>query len=83
MAKEYQGHHCWNCWNVALYIYNDYSLYRLALECKSLPMKGERQGPPTLALAVTRFLSYVAPGRTPDGGRYTRKAVMNALDGLE
>jgi hypothetical protein len=25
--REYNGHHCWNCWNVALWIANDEPLY--------------------------------------------------------
>lgn len=74
MAKPYNGHHCWNCWNVALWIGNDESLYRTALECK--------RETKSLRRATNRLLSYL-PGRTPDGARYTFKAVHAALSGLE
>jgi hypothetical protein len=77
---EYNGHHCWNCWNVALWIANDEGLYRYALECLRRP---ERTGKaPSLNMAATRFLGGV-DRRTPDGARYTRTAVKHALEGLE
>jgi len=39
----------------------------------------------TLNLAALRFAREVAPytARTPDGARYTHKAVRNALEGLQ
>ena len=45
-------------------------------------MGGPRIGPPTLRNATRRFLALMGP-RTPDGARYTFKAVQNALEGLE
>lgn len=80
----YQGHHCWNCWNVSLWIGNDERLYRFALECLRRPHEaGHRQGQrPSLNVAATRFLNGVDK-RTPDGARYTRVAVKHALEGLE
>lgn len=75
-AGEYQGHHCWNCWNVALWIANDEPLYRLALDCKRNRTK---QG-----LGAARlFQELVGDTHTPDGARYTHKAVEAALVGLE
>ena len=76
MAKPYNGHHCWNCWNVSLWIGNDEGLYRAALECKH----GASHW-----LAVKRFIRDVVgeTGRTPDGARYTVTGVSAALRGLE
>lgn len=74
-AKPYNGHHCWNCWNVSLWILNDEGLYRAALECKRHSAH---------YLAVRRFLREVVGenARTPDGARYTVKAVSAVLRGL-
>jgi len=74
-TKPYNGHHCWNCWNVSLWIGNDEGLYNLALECKR-----ERK---TLSTAAQRFMVFVENQQTPDGAKYTLKAVRNALEGLE
>ncbi len=70
---EYQGHHCWNCWNVSLWIGNDEGLYRFALECKRRTANR--------AEAVSMFLEAVGE-KTPDGGRYTKTAVARAMVGL-
>ena len=81
--REYNGHHCWNCWNVALWIGNDEGLYRAALECKRRP---RNDGKPVSAnLAALRFAEEVfnTDERTPDGARYTHTAVRSALAGLE
>jgi hypothetical protein len=78
---EYNGHHCWNCWNVALWIGNDEGLYRLALECKRRIVQHTGKAP-SLNIAVTRFLNG-CDKRTPDGAKYTRTAVKHALEGLE
>ncbi len=80
---EYQGHHCHNCWNVALWISNDEPLYRAALECKR---RARVSGMPvTASIAANRFLREVVgeDARTPDGARYTFKAVRSALMDLE
>lgn len=77
---EYNGHHCWNCWNVALWIGNDEGLYRAALECKRRPLPFF--GKVTAGVAARRFLREVGP-YTPDGARYTFKAVRAALADLE
>jgi hypothetical protein len=76
MVKPYNGHHCWNCWNVALWIGNDEGLYRAALECKRHPENGS---------AARRFISEIVgeDSKTPDGARYTFTAVRSALAGLE
>jgi hypothetical protein len=83
MSKPYNGHHCRNCWNVALWIGNEEPLYRAALECLNRPrMNGK---PASKRLAAVRFLREVVgqDARTPDGARYTLKAVQSALAGLE
>jgi hypothetical protein len=77
--KSYNGHHCWNCWNVSLWIYNDEPLYRFALDC--IAVAKEKPGA-WLPRATRRFLADVGMDRTPDGAKYTRKAVMSALEGL-
>lgn len=77
MAKPYQGHHCWNCWNVALWIGNDESLYRIALDSK-------RRTKSTAAAAGVFIASIGGPdARTPDGAIYNLSSVKRALDGLE
>ena len=75
MAKTYNGHHCWNCWNVALWIGNDEGLYRFALDCRE-------RFPKSLRRAAVSFQSGVGP-KTPDGARYTLSAIQSALSGLE
>ena len=75
MAKPYNGHHCWNCWNVALWIANDEGLYRYALDCKA-------QYPRSIRRAALRLQGALGP-RTPDGARYTLVALRDALAGLE
>jgi hypothetical protein len=82
-AKPYNGHHCWNCWNVSLWIANDEGLYRAALECKRRPHV-ETCRPISVGLAARRFLDVVGEGaKTPDGARYTVTAVRAALADLE
>jgi hypothetical protein len=81
MAKPapFNGHHCWNCWNVSLWIGNDEGLYRAALECARRPRTDGKKV--TANLAALRFARDVMPctARTPDGARYTHKAVRAAL----
>ena len=72
--KRYNGYHCWNCWNVALWIGNDEGLYRLALDCKRYSK--------TLGTAARAFICNIDP-KTPDGATYTFRAVRSALKGLE
>lgn len=79
--RPYNGHHCWNCWNVSLWINNDEGLYRAALECKRRPRVSGKTVTPSIA--AHRFMADVAPPRTPDGARYTFKAVRAAMADLE
>jgi hypothetical protein len=82
VAKPYNGHHCWNCWNVSLWIGNDEGLYRAALDCLNRPRENGK--PVSLNLAALRFTrdAMACTERTPDGARYTHKAVKAALAGL-
>jgi hypothetical protein len=70
----YNGHRSWNAWNVALWIDNDEGLYTFALDC----LKRSR----SLERAVTLFLREYDGQRTPDGGRFNRACVREALRGL-
>lgn len=72
----YQGHHCRNCWNVALWIANDEGLYRAALDAK-------RRNPTSLQRAAIGFIEDTGFTRTPDGARCTIAAVKRAIDDLE
>lgn len=72
---EYNGHKNWTHWNVSLWIGNDESLYRLALECKRECKSAQR--------AAVRFLDRSGLTRTPDGARYSITAVRAAIAGLE
>lgn len=71
---RYNGHHCRNCWNVALWIANDEGLYRFALECRARARN---------ATQAARDMLESLPTRTPDGARYTLSAVRAAILGLE
>jgi hypothetical protein len=66
----YNGHKSWNQWNVSLWINNDESLYREAHDLVS------RYG---VAKAANRLARDLEGQRTPDGGRYNRTAIYNAI----
>ena len=78
--KEYNGHHCWTCWNVSLWIANDENLYHLAMDCLKATPPGTKG---RFYRAALRFRRLVAASRTPDGANYSRIAVARALEGLE
>ena len=85
--KPYNGHHCWNCWNVALWIGNDEGLYRAAMEFVNMAKNGrtDRYGKNrkvTFTEAAMRFIGRYELTTTPDGAKYTIKAVTSALKGL-
>jgi hypothetical protein len=76
MAR-FNGHRSWNAWNVSLWINNDESLYRRALEL------ARRHG---VAKGARIFARELEGERTPDGGRYnptTVRAVFNQFDKLQ
>lgn len=75
--KRYNGHHCWNCWNVALWIGNDEGLYRFAIECRDRTR--------TAGDAARAFLADLADlgiTKTPDGAAYTFRAVRSMIASL-
>ena len=73
-AKPYNGHHCWNCWNVSLWISNEEPLYRAAVDySRRIPNSGA---------AARAFIRDWNLTRTPDGAEYTLKAVRHAIVGL-
>lgn len=74
-VKRYNGHRSWNTWNVALWIENDESIYRFALDCKRRGRDNTR--------AARLFLENIGADKTPDGAQYNFKCVREALAGLE
>ena len=76
MPKPHNGHRSWNAWNVALWIGNDYGLYQSAIEC----IESSR----TWGSATSKFIALVGENtKTPDGARYNRTCVFEALKGLD
>lgn len=78
MAKRnqpYNGHESWQAWNVSLWIANDYGLYSLALRC--LEQHANCRD------AAQLFRLSCGSDKTPDGARYSQRAVYLALRGLK
>lgn len=78
MAKTYQGHKNRACWNVALYLFNDYGLYSL--------VKEEVAATRTLDDAAVALLDRLVGNgmtHTPDGYRFSKTAIRLALQGYE
>ena len=73
MSKPYNGHKNWNHWNVALWIYNDGTLYRMAL--------GFRREFTTARYAARVMLRHL-PAKTPDGAPYSISSVSAAMLGM-
>jgi len=71
--KEYNGHRSWNAWNVALWLENDESLYRFAMDCLNKR---------SISSATRRFMVPMGGERTPDGAIYNYLSVRLALEGL-
>ena len=76
MATPYNGFPSWNAWNVSLWINNDEGLYNLALECVRR-YKGNRTS------AARAFSRECGLSRTPDGGKFTQRAIYGAMEGME
>ena len=72
----YMGHKSWNAWNVALWIDNDESTYRRAMEC--LKQAKSLNGATNMFCRVGVCLG----DRTPDGAVYNRSSIKAALAGL-
>lgn len=69
----YQGHRSRAAWNVALWIWNDEGLYRLALDCVARTQNLRR---------ASAMMMLNLPARTPDGFRFTATSVREALGGI-
>ena len=73
----YNGHKNRTHWNVALWISNDEGLYRLA--------KDQIRRSRTLDIAAARILEDlhdIGITHTPDGARYSKTAIRNAIKEL-
>lgn len=69
----YNGHRSWNAWNVSLWINNDGGLYRRARDlarCKGI------------GTAARILTSELEGERTPDGARYNKTCIREALCGI-
>ena len=69
----YNGHKNWNHWNVSLWINNEESLYRHAVElrrCNSAP-------------EAARLMLEALPSHTPDGAPYSLSSVRAAMAGID
>lgn len=73
--KTFNGHRSWNAWNVSLWINNDESLYRIAMDC--LKRANNKAGH-----AAYYFMRNFAGAKTPDGGVYNRLSVKLCLQGF-
>lgn len=83
-GKPYNGHKSWNHWNVALWINNDYGLYKVAREVfeKNPKMRAKQMAWRFLqktGLEPTRVGRGWRYEYTPDGGRYTPSAVAEVF----
>jgi len=70
---EYQGHRSWNAWNVSLWINNDKGLYTWAVNL--VKQHGRRK-------AARIMAEVIECERTPDGAKYNRTCIYEALDGI-
>jgi hypothetical protein len=80
MDKTYNGHKNWNCWNVSLWIDNEYSLY------KSLQNKLKQTSISYDDIAVQMILeikSYFQSETTPDGAPINFHTVREHLRGIK
>ncbi len=72
MAK-YNGHRSKAAWNVSIWINNEEPLYRLALDFVKKHGKNK----------AAEMLLERLPDETPDGYRYTKTSIREALRGIE
>jgi len=71
---KYNGHRSWNAWNVSLWINNDEGLYNYCRE--SVRVLGRKDSARHLAMELEGE-------RTPDGAKYNRLCIYEALEGME
>ena len=68
----YNGHRSWNAWNVSLWINNDESMYLWAVDL--VKKHGRRR-------AADLMASDLEGETTPDGARYNKTCIYEALEG--
>lgn len=73
---SYQGHKNWTCWNVSLWINNDEFLYALALHQTAIKTKDKA------AVDLLNFLHDRNMTHTPDGAKFSRSAIREAIRGM-
>lgn len=73
--KPYQGHRSYNAWNVSLYLFNEYALYKRMVAI----VRSSR----TLDRAADRIYEELKGGKTPDGVPWTRTNIRLALQHWE
>jgi hypothetical protein len=73
-SKSYNGHRSWNAWNVSLWLNNEEGSYnemvRLVRKC----------GRAKAARIMARDYEGM---RTPDGAKYNRTCIYEAMEGIE
>lgn len=77
--QPYNGHKNWTHWNVALWLGNDESLYRMAMEYKGRKTPAGKEYTPRRAAYKAQAM---LPPKTPDGARYSIVALTEAIKGL-
>ena len=70
---QYNGHRSWNAWNVSLWLNNDECLYTRARRLT------KHLGAPKAAALLARELE---GQKTPDGAKYNKTCIREALRGI-
>ena len=70
---KYNGHRSWNAWNVSLWINNEESTYRWAVDMV------KRHG---RSRAANIMYGELIGQKTPDGAKYNRTCIYEALEGI-
>ncbi|EKD3236832.1 hypothetical protein ORC68_000289 [Escherichia coli] len=78
-SKMYNGHKNKTHWNVSLWINNDESLYRLALDFINANANANRND---AARDMMLFLEQTGQDKTPDGFKYSTTAIRAAMVGM-
>ena len=70
---KYNGHRSWNSWNISLWLNNEESSYRYAVYL--VKQHGRSK--------AARIMASGYDGqRTPDGAKYNRTCIYEALEGI-
>jgi hypothetical protein len=79
MAKH-NGHRSWNAWNVSLWINNDEGLYNIARECVG-NARNRGKSMDDAAESILATFRDMCITKTPDGGRYNKTTIREAIRG--